>query len=206
VLRKDTKFSLSGKLHSSIQAFINENYENKCHTRISQVEFESLKEKATRHRQSSESQISDTEKVFELARSAAFSQKTLDGIIKGTVETFSEMLFRLIDERQEQFPKDSDVWRRANITKSTFSAIRSKPNQNPSKSTVLCLAIALELSLDVTLDLLKKASYTLDESKHDRIIEYFIREKEYDIDKLNMTLAEYGLKSLGYVSREDAKL
>jgi len=66
VLLKDTKFSLSGKLHSSIQKFINENYESEQHRRINQLEFEALRETAPSHRQECESKdyytvISDVE-------------------------------------------------------------------------------------------------------------------------------------------------
>ena len=181
VLLKDTKFSLDGKLHSSIQKFINENYKDAGHERISQLEFEALRETAMLHRQPSDRQDYDDRPPFEKAR-----------------ESFSDMLFRLVDERQDRFPKDADVWRHANITKSVFSAIRSKPGYQPSKNTAMSLAIALELSLDVTLDFLMKAGFTLSDSNtQDLIVRYFIIEKEYDIFKINETLCQYGQSLLG---------
>ena len=198
VLLKDTKFSLSGELHSSIQRFINENYADTQHARISQLEFEALRETATSHRQPSGGQASSANPAHELARTDAFSPEALRRIATQTKESFPQMLFRLIDERQERFPKDSDVYRRANITKSVFSTIRSKADYQPTKNTVISFAIALELSLDITLDLLGRAGYTLSPSNtHDLIVRYFINESEFDIYKINETLCQYGQSLLG---------
>jgi O-acetyl-ADP-ribose deacetylase (regulator of RNase III) len=199
VLLKDTQFSLSGKLHKSIQEFINENYTDAQQSKISQLEFEALRETATSYKQPSSRQVSDAKTMFELSRKSAFSTDALKNIIDERAnETFPKMLFRLIDERQERFPKDSDVYRRANITRGVFSDIRSRPNYNPSKNTVISLAVALELSLDLTLDLLMKAGFALSDSNtQDLIVKYFINEKEYDIHKINETLYQYGQNLLG---------
>jgi len=199
VLLKDTQFSLSGKLHSSIQKFINENYTDEQQTRISRLEFEALRETATLLRQPSDRQVSNEGSVFKPAHTAASSFDALKNIIDDRAnETFPRMLFRLIDERQERFPRDSDVYRRANITKSVFSAIRSKRDYQPTKNTAISLAVALELSLDITLDLLGRAGYTLSPGNtHDLIVKYFISEKEYDIHRINETLYQYGQNLLG---------
>jgi len=198
VLRKDTKFSLSGKLHSSIQKFINENYSDEQHTRISQLEFEALRETKTSYKQPNETQTNGTGVVLEPARAEVFSPENLRRVAKQAAETFPKMLFRLIDERQDRFPKDADVYRRANITKSVFSSIRSKPNYQPARNTAISLAVALELPLDITLDLLGRAGYTLSPSNtHDLIVRYFINEKEFDIFKINETLYQYGQSLLG---------
>ena len=56
----------------------------------------------------------------------------------------------------------------------------------PSKRTIIALAIALELTLEETNDLLKRAGYALSHSqKFDVIVEYFIVSGKYDIFEIN---------------------
>ncbi|MBR2756113.1 MAG: hypothetical protein IKD64_09965 [Lachnospiraceae bacterium] len=110
-------------------------------------------------------------------------------------EGFSELLFQLIDERGW---KDADCYKKANVSKQVFSNIRSNPQYLPSKTTVLALAIALELDLDETKKLLERAGYAISHSSlADVIVEYFIVHKRYNIFEINQTLFEHDQKILG---------
>jgi hypothetical protein len=60
------------------------------------------------------------------------------------------------------------------------------------------LAVGLELNLEETDALLKKAGYTLSRSqKSDVIIEYFIINRNYDIYQINEALYAYDQAMLG---------
>ncbi len=110
-------------------------------------------------------------------------------------EGFSELLFQLIDERGM---KDSDCYKKANVSKQVFSNIRSNPQYLPSKSTVLALAVALELNLDETKEFLERAGYAISHSSlSDVIVEYFIQNKRYNIFEINQALFEHDQKILG---------
>jgi len=109
-------------------------------------------------------------------------------------KSFSELLLEHINEKGK---KDADIYNKANIDRRHFAKIRNA-EYRPSKRTVLALAIALELSLEETKDLLERAGFALSHSlKFDVIIEYFISNKRYDIIEINSVLAHFNQQLLG---------
>lgn len=126
---------------------------------------------------------------------------TLDAEIAQLVATldapFSTTLLALIDARGMA---DAEVYHRANISRQLFSKIRGNESYRPSKQTVVALAIALELDMSATQDLLARAGFTLSKSsKFDVIVRFFIERGIYDLFQLNEVLFAYDLPLVGSV-------
>ena len=121
--------------------------------------------------------------------------KSLDEVLGGAGETFQQRLFRLIDERGLD---DVSVYKKANIDRKVFSRIRCKADYKPKKKTAVAFAIALELDLPTTLDLLARAGIAFSPSDaFDLIVSYFITHRIYDIYEINAALFKYGQPVLG---------
>ncbi len=120
---------------------------------------------------------------------------TLDDVVSHISDTWQESLLHLIDTKGYT---DVDVYKRANVDRKLFSKIRSNANYQPKKITAVAFALALELNLDETRDMLARAGYALSpSSKFDLIIEYFIDHEVYDTYTINLALFEHGQPLLG---------
>ena len=121
--------------------------------------------------------------------------RSLEDLVNHLDETFSQMLIRLIDEKGMTDPV---VYKKANLDRKLFSRIRNNIHYRPSKPTVLAFAIALQLNLDETRDLLARAGFALSHSsKLDIIVEYFIEAGLYNIFEINEVLYAYDQNTLG---------
>ena len=108
---------------------------------------------------------------------------------------FKDTLLNYIDRTGK---KDSEIYKKANISKQHFSKIRNNPQYQPTKATALALAIALELNLEKTKDLIGRAGYALtNSSKFDLIVSYFIEQGNYNVVEINIALYEFDQSLIG---------
>ena len=176
-------YEISGRLFADIAEYIDDNYVDE--------HSDSRRERLRRMNRLEKASVA----FAEGAAAMSTAPGGLDDILIELDAGFSETLLKLIDRTGK---KDSEIYKKANVDRKLFSKIRNNPEYKPSKATAIAFAIALELNLEETKDLIARAGFALSHSsKFDVIIEYFIKKKNYDIFEINEALFAFDQSLLG---------
>ena len=180
-------YQISGKLFADIAEYIDDHYVD-AHT-------DTRRERMRRMSVFGSRAEAVCESAMPTPMMAPKAAGGLDDLLAHLDAGFAETLLKLIDRSGK---KDAEVYKKANVDRKLFSKIRNNPDYKPSKSTAIAFAIALELDLNETRDLIARAGYALSaSSKFDVIIEYFIGQKKYDIFEINEALFAFDQSLLG---------
>ena len=110
-------------------------------------------------------------------------------------EDFRTMLKRLMEERG--YRQDSELYNKAYLTRASFSKIKNGGTKTPSKTTIIKLAMAMQLSFNETAELLASAGYAFSNDPSDIVMAWFIKNNQrYDVIDLDLKLENLGLPSI----------
>lgn len=189
-------FQISEKLFADIASYIDDKYVD-THFIFNRTRQERFEESTVlAETQIASEKVENIKIQAPICPSMAMPQAvSLEEMVLQMDESFSQMLLRKIDEKGMT---DAECYKKANVDRKLFSKIRSDIHYRPSKPTAIAFAIALELSLEDTKDMLMKAGFALSHSnKFDIIIEYFITHENYNIYEINEALFAFDQSLLG---------
>ena len=182
-------YQISSRLFHDIAAYIDDVYAD--------AHAEPRREAMRRRMQSISREMicEDGEEELPCCAASEMAAASLDDRLSRLDEGFSQMLLRKIDERHMT---DAECYRKANIDRRLFHKIKCNPAYRPEKTTVLAFAIALELPLGETKEMLARAGFALTHaSKFDIIVEYFIERGNYNVFEINEALFAFDQSLIG---------
>lgn len=195
-------FELSGRILTSVNSFIDENYVKQRHEDEYGVNISYLPSAYSlrRRMELAADERAHKRRSKESPRHSQGKQHSkpeisLDDMLLDTGESFQDMLFRLIDESGMT---DPEVYKRANMDRKMFSKIRSNPSYTPRKRNIVGLCLALKLDKMRTDELLASAGMALSPGdRFDVIVTYFIEQGNYDVYEVNACLFKYDEDLIG---------
>ncbi|MBQ6481605.1 MAG: macro domain-containing protein [Anaerolineaceae bacterium] len=208
VLFNAEAFGIAGSIFDDLKSYIDDNYvdeRNEEEYLIDEIRCNNVSNKireqvSFQRRRKSRRNRTERESYFGLGpqesaiEAPIVGPTSLDGILGQQDKTFSESLLDLLKERNG---KDSEVYKRAEISKQLFSKIITNKHYQPTKSTAIQLAIGLQLNLVQTQKLLESAGFVLTRSsKADLVVKYCIEHKIYNVTFINEALYDSGLPLL----------
>ena len=192
VVYDNESFTISENLFDNVKEYIDDNYVDYNH-------YRKLNCARSYNSKLSDRKISAydlySKPILTTSHTASSFKEDLEDMLSHLDDGFALTLMKLIDLKGMS---DVECYKKANVSKQTWYKILNDKNYKPSKNTVISFAIALKLSLNETNRLLSTVGFVLSKSNpFDIIIEYFIKNSEYDIFKINQTLFKFNQPCLG---------
>lgn len=114
-------------------------------------------------------------------------------------ESFFDKLIRFLNESNKT---NKEVYTNGGITRQLFSKIISRKSGIPTKNTIICLIIGMELCYKDAQELLLSAGYALSKSiLFDSIVMKYLKNGIFDLERINDELYENNLPLLGWHPR-----
>ncbi len=112
-------------------------------------------------------------------------KKSVEEAVRQRKESFIEVLWKHLQNYGGK--SFSQIYRRAGISKQTFSKIIKRRNEDyvPRKETVLKLIIGLQLNLEQAEELLLSAGYRFTDSIADTCVREAVQKKEWNLQKID---------------------
>ena len=124
---------------------------------------------------------------------SAKGRKSLEEYIK----LDKKFAYKLGDLIREKGLSSVECYKKAHVSKQTWYKIETDPNYKPNKKTVLSFAVALELNLEQTQELLRSVGFTLSNSSlFDVILMYCIENRIHQIPEIDDILFHYDQETL----------
>lgn len=153
-----------------------------------------LRDYVARHAEVLEFAILEAPSCLSTAKKRLESREIDDFINTRRRPSFSQVLLDMIDKKGAT---DVEIYKKAGLDRRHFSKIRSNPDYRPRKTTVVALALALELDKKETDTLLAAAGYSLSESDtFDLVIQFCLLKGIYNIQDVNEALDYFSLNPL----------
>ena len=190
-------FTLSEKLFSGIEEYIDDNYvfarKRLARRRRDEIGYS----EALRFESASIQAAPPMTAAAPMAEKAAAPKAPKARSLKDYIKLDKPFAYKLYDLIKAKGISSTQCYKKANVRKQTWYKIETDPHYKPSKKTVISFAIALELSLKETQDLLESVGFILSGSSlFDVIIMYCIENKVYDVFEIDSILFKYDQETL----------
>ena len=181
-----TAYEFSEKLFTGITSYIDDLYVELCECEESLLVEECSRAPEPRKQRR---RMMPSEAVVE----RAMAKKSIDDFIH-LDEGFAVKLLKLIDAKGMT---DVACYKKANVSKQTWYKIMNEKGYKPNKKTVISFAVALELTVGETQELLESVGFILSNSSlFDVIIRYCIENAIYDVLEIDSVLFRYDQETL----------